>query len=142
MLWSNIVNFLMYLAVTVPLLGAGIYFFMLTTPYKEYALLKNGGDGVDVQRAACAQAAAYDMGGKILGLGVILASAVFHALSLGDVLTWGVIGMVFQVLIYYLYELITPFKVTAEIPKGNVSVGILSAFISLATGLVMAALIS
>lgn len=142
MQWTNIVNFLMYLGVTLPLLGVGILVFMLTTPYKEYALMKNGGDGIDAQKAACAQAAAYDMGGKVLGLGVVLSSAVFHALSIGDVIIWGLIGMVFQVLVYYLYDLITPFKVTAEIPKGNISVGIFSAFISLTTGLLMAALIS
>lgn len=140
--WSNVVNFLMYLGVTLPLLGVGILLFMLTTPYKEYALMKDGGDGIDVRKAACAQAAAYDIGGKVLGLGVVLSSAVFHALSLCDVAVWGIIGMVFQVLVYFLYELITPFKVREEIPKGNVSVGIFSAFISLTTGLLMAALIS
>lgn len=138
---SNLVNFLLYFCVTIPMLGVGIYFFMLTTPYKEFALLGNGGDG-DTQKAACAQAAAYDTGGKVLGLGAVLSSAIFHSLSIGDVLTWGIIGMVFQVLVYYLYEVITPFKVRTEIPKGNVAVGILSAFISLTAGVIMAALIS
>jgi len=84
----------------------------------------------------------FDIGGRVLGLGAVLSSAIFHSLSIGDVLIWGVIGMVFQVLVYYLYEVITPFKVRAEIPRGNVAVGILSAFISLTTGLIMAALIS
>lgn len=140
--WPSFVNFLIYFAVTVPMLGVGIYFFMLTTPYKEFALLENGGDGRDMQRGACAQAAAYDTGGKMLGLGMVLASAIFHSLGIAEVVIWGLIGMVFQVLVYYLYEAITPFKVRAEIPKGNVAVGILSAFISLTTGLIMAALIS
>ncbi|HBS57770.1 MAG: DUF350 domain-containing protein [Bacillota bacterium] len=139
---SDLMNFLLYFCVTVPMLGVGIYFFMLTTPYREFALLEDGGDGLDARKAACAQAAAYDTGGKVLGLGMVLASAIFHSLGIGDVLIWGILGMVFQVLVYYLYEIITPFKVRTEIPKGNVAVGILSAFISLTAGLIMAALIS
>jgi putative membrane protein len=72
----------------------------------------------------------------------VLASAIFHAVSLWDLVVWGVVGTVFQVLVFYLFELITPFKVVSEIPKGNVSVGIFASRLSIAAGLLMAALIS
>ena len=55
---------------------------------------------------------------------------------------WGVIGMVFQVIVFYFFVMLMPFKVLQEIPRGNVAVGILSSRISLATGMLLAALIS
>lgn len=140
--WSSIGNFLLYMCVSLPLLGVGIYVFMLTTPYKEFRIIAAGAEINDQHKVFAAKAAAYDIGGKIAGLAFVLASAIFHSANLVDLIIWGIIGMVFQVIVYYLFELITPFSVRQEIPKGNTSVGIFSAFVSIATGLVMAALIS
>jgi len=120
----------------------GIAVFLFTTPYKEFQLIRDGADTTDPQKAAAAKAAAHDLGGKILGLSIVLASAVFHSLSLGDLILWGLIGILFQVLVFYLFELLTPFKVVSEIPKGNVSVALFASRLSLASGLLMAALIS
>lgn len=140
--WPNILNFLMYLGVTLPLLGVGIAVFLITTPYREFQLIRDGADTTDSQKMAAAKAAAHDLGGKIIGLAIVLASAVFHSLSLGDLILWGVIGILFQVLVFYLFELLTPFKVVSEIPKGNVSVALFASRLSVASGLLMAALIS
>ena len=65
--WSNILNFLMYLGVTLPLLGVGIAVFLFTTPYKEFQLIRDGADTTDPQKAAAAKAAAHDLGGKSSG---------------------------------------------------------------------------
>lgn len=140
--WPNLLNFLMYLGVTLPLLGVGIAVFLITTPYREFQLIRDGADTTDSQKMAAAKAAAHDLGGKIIGLAIVLASAVFHSLSLGDLILWGVIGILFQVLVFYLFELLTPFKVVSEIPKGNVSVALFASRLSVASGLLMAALIS
>ena len=139
--WVNIVNFVSYLGVSLPLLGLGIYLFMLTTPYKELRLIADG-DEADRCKACAAQAAAYDLGGKILGLSLVLASAVFHAVNYADLVIWGLIGIIFQVIVFYMFELITPFTVVKEIPQGNIAVGIFSAFLSVSAGLLLAALIS
>lgn len=139
--WANIQNFLIYLGVSLPLLGLGIYLFMLTTPYKEEELIA-AGDEADRVKACAAQATAYDLGGKILGLSLVLASAVYHAVNYIDLIIWGLIGIIFQIAVFYIFELITPFTVVKEIPQGNVAVGIFSAFLSVSTGLLLAALIS
>ncbi|MDT8902867.1 DUF350 domain-containing protein [Anaeroselena agilis] len=139
--WANIVNFLSYLGIALPLLGLGIFLFMITTPYKEQQLIAGGGDD-DRRKAGAAQAAACDLGGKILGLSLVLASAVFHAVNFADLVIWGLIGIIFQVVVFYIFELITPFTVVKEIPQGNVAVGIFSAFLSVSAGLLLAALIS
>lgn len=142
MQWHNLLNFLIYFGVSIPLLGVGMYLFMLTTRYKEFVLMGDGADGADCRKPAAAQAAAYDIGGKLLGLGIMMASAIFHAANILDLAIWAFIGIVFQIIVFYLYEGITPFKNVEEIPKGNVAVGILSAFISITSGIIMAALIS
>jgi putative membrane protein len=139
--WANIQNFLIYLGVALPLLGLGIYLFMLTTPYKEFQLIA-AGDEEDRCSACAAQAAAYDLGGKILGLSLVLASAVFHSVNFVDLIIWGIIGIIFQIFVFYLFEIVTPFTVRKEIPQGNIAVGIFSAFISVSAGLLLAALIS
>lgn len=140
--WDSILNFLLYLAVTLPILAFGIFVFMITTPYSEYKLIREGADTEDPQKRLAAKAAAHDLSGKILGLAIVLASAIFHSMSLWDLVIWGAIGVVFQVLVFYLFELVTPFRVVAEIPKGNVSVAIFTSRLSIATGVLMAALIS
>jgi putative membrane protein len=139
--WANITNFLIYLGVSLPLLGLGIYLFMLTTPYKEMRLIAAGDDD-DPRTAKAAQAAACDLGGKILGLSLVLASAIYHAVNYIDLIIWGLIGIIFQIVVFYIFELITPFTVVKEIPQGNVAVGVFSAFLSVSAGLLLAALIS
>lgn len=140
--FENIVNFLMYLGVTVPLAGLGILFFNLVTPYNEFRLMRDAGEVSDPVKAAAGKAAAYDLGGKLIGQVLVLASAVYHSVGIVDLIIWGLIGIAFQIIVFYLFELLTPFKVVAEIPKGNVSVGIFSCCLSLASGLLLASLIS
>jgi putative membrane protein len=140
--WTNILNFAIYLGVTLPLLALGIFTFMVTTPYNEFRLIREGAETSDPQKVAAAKAASHDLGGKIIGLAIVLSSAIFNSVNIVDLIIWGVVGVVFQVVVFYLFELLTPFRVVAEIPKGNVSVGIFASRLSVATGLLMAALIS
>jgi putative membrane protein len=140
--WNSIVNFLIYLCVTVPLLGVGILFFIFTTPYSEFKLIREGSDVTDPVKTGAAKAAAYDLGGKLVGQTLVLASAVYHSVGIIDLIIWGLVGIAFQIIVFYLFELFTPFKVLDEIPKGNISVGLFSFFLSLSTGLLMASLIS
>jgi len=140
--WEFVANFLLYLAVTVPIMAIGIFVFQLTTPYNEFALIREGANAEDPVKGAAAKAAAHDLGGKIIGLAIVLASAVYHSVGLLDLALWGLIGVAFQVGVFYLFEWLTPFRVVSEIPKGNVSVGLFASRLSIATGLLLAALIS
>lgn len=139
---SNIINFLIYLAVALPLLGLGITIFRWSTPYKEFQLLGKGSHSHDLLSRCAAQAAAYDLGGKAIGLALVMASAIFHSVSILDLIIWGIIGIIFQVLVFYVFGFFTAFKVVEEIPQGNTAVGFFSFCMSIATGLLMAALIS
>lgn len=140
--WTHIGDFLIYLGVTVPLLLFGLFVFMVTTPYNEYRMIREGSDVNDPLKQAIAKAAAHDLGGKIIGLALVLASAVYHSVGITDLIVWGVIGAIFQVVVFYLFELATPFSVVKEIRGGNVAVALFASRLSIATGLLMAALIS
>lgn len=135
-------SFMMYLGVSFPLILIGLFAFVFTTPYKEYQIIREGADTSDPIKINAAKAAAHDLGGKILGLTIVVASAIYSSVDLIDLLIWGGLGIIFQIIVFYLFNLLAPFSVISEIPKGNVSVAIFSSRLSIATGLLMAALIS
>ena len=139
--WSSFVNFLIYLAVSIPLLLIGIKIFMWQTSYDEMQMIRDAA-GSDTIKDEAGIAAAHSLGGKVVGQALVLASAIFHSVSVGDLVTWGVVGIIFQVIVYYVFEKLTPFNISAEVVKGNIAVGLFSARLSFATGLILAALIS
>lgn len=140
--WSSFVNFLTYLVVSIPLLLIGIKIFMWQTPYNEMELIRNAACCDQSVKDEAGIAAAHSLGGKIVGQALVIASAVFHSVSVVDLIIWGIIGIIFQVLVYFAFEKLTPFKVSEEVVKGNIAVGVFSARLSFATGLILAALIS
>ncbi|MCH5583976.1 DUF350 domain-containing protein [Shimazuella sp. AN120528] len=139
---DSILNFLLYLVVALPILIVGILVFIYTTPYREYRLIQDGAATDDPRKIAAAKAAAHDLSGKIIGLAIVVASVVINSGSILDLLIWGVIGIVFQVVIFYLFAWLTPFHVIEEIPKGNVAIGIFASRMSIVSGLLLAALVS
>ena len=139
----NLINFLMYLGVTIPLMVFSVMLFSFTTPYKEFEIMSLGDDLENPRKVAAAKAVAFDIGGKVLGLAILLASAIYHSVGLWDLTVWTLTGTVFLIIVYWLFELLTPtIKVRREIPNGNVAVGIFSFCLSISTGILMAALIS
>lgn len=138
----NIINFLMYLSTAIPLMIFGIYVFTHTTPYDDFALIRSGGEVESACHVDAAIAAALDISGKVLGLTLVIASAIWHAVNIIDLILWGIIGIVVEVLVFCLLRCIVPLKVIEEIPKGNISVGLFSATLSVASGLLLAALLS
>lgn len=138
-----LINFLEYLGVTLPLMVLAVFLFIKTTPYPEFVLVAAGDELDDPRKVAAAKAAALDLGGKVLGLALLLGSAIYHSVNLWDLVVWAVTGTVFLILVYYIFEFLTPkFKIRKEIPNGNVGIAIFSFCLSIATGILMGALIS
>jgi len=138
-----LMNFLMYLGVTIPLMIISVMLFSFTTPYKEFKILADGDDLDNPRKVSSAKAVAFDLGGKVLGTAILLASAIYHSIGIWDMIVWTLTGTVSLIFVYWLFELLTPtLKVRQEIPNGNVAVGFFSFCLSLATGILMASLIS
>lgn len=121
-------NFLSYLGVSVALLVIGIIVFAFVTKEKEFSLISRGN-----------VAAALSLGGKIVGLSFVLGSSVTNSISLVDMVIWGAVGIVAQITIYYLVELLTiRFSISKAIEEDNKSVGTLLLILSVSIGWIIA----
>lgn len=106
----------------------GTFLFEITTKNKEFHLIFSGN-----------RAAAFSLGGRIVGLAIVIQSSIANSISLIDMLIWGIIAIVFQILSFYLLEWITPtFNVTKAIDEDNIATGMLLFFISISIGFVLA----
>lgn len=141
-MYTNLINFSLYLLVSIPLMIFGILMFTRTTSYNDFDMINAGSNTHDPGQADAAIAVACDLGGKIIGLSTVLASAIFHSANLIELTIWGLVGILFEIIIFCFFRLLSPIKVTTEISGGNIAVGIFSAVLSISSGLLMAALIS
>jgi putative membrane protein len=123
-------NFLVYLAVSLVLLGIFIATYIRITPYRELTLIREGN-----------LAASFSLSGSILGFIVPLASAVQHSVSLVDMAIWGLIALVVQVAAFVAVKLMIP-SITRDIPAGNGAQGFFLGSLSLGVGLLSAACMS
>jgi putative membrane protein len=126
-------NFASYLGLALLLIAAGILLFILSTPkLKEFSLI--GKKNVT---------AALSLGGKIVGLAIVLGAAAEYSVSLLDMAIWGAIGIVAQIVVYILAEVITiRFSISKAIEEDNRAVGILLFSLSLSIGWVVAKCLS
>ncbi|EFV78671.1 MULTISPECIES: DUF350 domain-containing protein [Cytobacillus] len=127
------VNFASYLGVALLLLAAGIVLFMISTPkLKEISLI-----------AEKNVSAALVLGGKIIGLAIVLGAAAEYSISLFDMVIWGIIGIVSQVIVFILAEVITiRFSIHKAIEDDNRAVGVMLFSLSLAIGWIVAKCLS
>ncbi|MGM7680607.1 DUF350 domain-containing protein [Cytobacillus sp. Hm23] len=122
------VNFLLYLGTNIIMLVIGLFLMELTTKNKEFRLIAGGN-----------KAAAYVLGGRLVGLGIVLYSTSANSLNLIDLMIWGSIGIVAQIVVFFLAELLTPqFKITKAIDEDNQAVGLFLLLLSIAVGLIIA----
>ena len=126
-------NFASYLGLSLLLITAGILLFILSTPkLKEFSLI--GQKNVT---------AALSLGGKIVGLAIVLGAAAEYSVSLLDMAIWGAVGIVAQIIVYILAEVITiRFSISKAIEEDNRAVGILLFSLSLSIGWVVAKCLS
>lgn len=122
------INFLVYLGVSLGLLLVGLFLMEITTKVKEFSLMAKGN-----------KAASYLLGGRLLGLAIVLYSAAANSISLIDMTIWGAVGIVAQIVVFYLAEWLTPrFNVNQAIEEDNQAVGLFLLLLSVSIGVVIA----
>lgn len=126
-------NFASYLGLAVLLLVVGtILFEITTTKVKEFKLISQKN-----------QAAALSLGGKIVGLAIVLGAAAEYSISLVDMAIWGVIGIISQIIVFIFAELLTiRFSISKAIEEDNRAVGIMLFTLSLSIGWIVAKCLS
>ena len=127
------INFLSYLGVAIGLLVVGMVLFTISTPkIKEFKLI-----------AEKNVSAAMLLGGKVVGLAIVLGAAAEYSISLMDMAIWGVIGIVSQIIVFILAEVITiRFSIQKAIEEDNRAVGTILLSLSLAVGWIVAKCLS
>jgi len=127
------INFASYLGVALLLLLIGIVLFMVSTPkLKEMKLI-----------AANNVSASLVLGGKVIGLAIVLGAAAEYSVSLVDMAIWGLIGIVVQIIVFILAELVTVrFSIRQAIEEDNKAVGALLFSLSIAIGWIVAKCLS
>ena len=127
------INFLSYLGVAIGLLVVGVVLFTISTPkIKEFKLI-----------AEKNVSAAMLLSGKVMGLAIVLGAAAEYSISLMDMAIWGVIGIVAQIIVFILAEVITiRFSIQKAIEEDNRAVGTILLSLSLAVGWIVAKCLS
>ncbi|HEU5138974.1 MAG TPA: DUF350 domain-containing protein [Bacillales bacterium] len=111
----------------------GIWVFeMITTKYKDWKEIEEGNYAV-----------ALSVGGKVIGICEILMFAILENGTIAGTMLWGALGVVLQIVVYFLFEWLTrSFSVQDKLKENNVAVGIVSFCISVGLGLVIGASIT
>jgi putative membrane protein len=100
------------------------------TPFREYDLIRQGNT-----------AAAISYCGSLLGFSLPLASAIMHSPGLLDMILWGFIALLIQILTFLVVKQIFRNLVTG-IKANKISEGIFLGMISLVMGIINGACIS
>jgi putative membrane protein len=123
-------TFLAYFAVAIVLLAVFLLVYVNATPYDEFALVRAGNT-----------AAAISLCGALFGFALPVANAIAHSDTIADLLAWGGIAGIIQILAYLVVRFTLP-NINEDIPAGKTAPAIFLAVISLTVGLVSAACMS
>lgn len=123
----GLTSFAAYFGSSILLLVVFAFIYSHVTPYREFSLIAAGND-----------AAAYSLAGALVGFALPLASAVSHSVGLGDMLIWGLIALLVQILTFLVVRVIFP-KIVADIPANQISKGVFLGAVSIAVGILNAA---
>jgi len=119
--------FLTYFFLSLALLVVFLAVYLAITPYSELALIRQGN-----------VAAAISLGGAVIGFVLPLARAVTHSVSTLDLVTWGGVALVVQVVVFLLVGKLVP-KLTKAVRDGQVAAATFLASLAAAVGLLNAA---
>ncbi len=88
-------NFIVQLLAALGLYVASLVIYVLMTPHKELALIRSGNGS-----------AALAFAGVVVGLAIPLASCLEHSFGLLDLLIWGVVTLLIQLLAFRVADMI------------------------------------
>lgn len=133
-LFEGLPDMLIYLAVGLGLLVVGTVLFSLITKMNEKKLILEKGNS----------AVALMLGGKVLGLAIVIWSAARYSVDLADFALWGGAGIVAQIVSYWIVEYLFFPKVSLakKVEEGNTAPAIMLLVVSVAVGMIIAGCMS
>jgi len=132
--WNSVVAgfpvLLLQLGVTTAIFVAGVVIYCLLTPYRELRLLREGNI-----------AAAVVVAGEMLALAVPLAAMMAHSVNVWDILLWGIVAIVLQLVAAGVVALVIR-RLPAAIERGEVGPALVLVSAQLSCGILNAAAMS
>ena len=125
--WVNFSEFLIFFVVAAVLTILFVVIYTRVTKHNELALIKQN---------STAAAVAYS--GSLIGFGLPLASTIINSVTIVEMVLWGMIALVVQVLVYLLIRLPMP-RISERIEANEVAAGIWLGACSLVAGILNAA---
>jgi putative membrane protein len=119
--------FLTYFFLSLALLVVFLAVYLAITPYSELTLIRQGN-----------VAAAISLAGAVIGFVLPLARAVTQSVSTLDLVTWGGVALVVQVVVFLLVGKLVP-RLTKAVKDGQVAAATLLAALAVGVGLLNAA---
>jgi len=129
-LWNGLPIFLIHSGLSIVILVLGVYIYTRITPHDEIALIRDGN-----------VAAAVSLSGAMIGLALPLAFSLAAAISLWDLVFWGMIALMLQLIAFRLVDFLLK-DISARIVAGEIGPAIVLFSIKLATAFINAAAIS
>lgn len=129
-----IANTLVYLGIGLLFLVVGSIVFSYSTKMSEKEQIIEKGN----------TAVALMFSGKMLGLAIVIMSAAKFSVNLTDYAIWCVIGIILQIIAYWVVEIIifTKVSLVKKVEEGNVAVAIMLFIISVSVGCIISGAIS
>ncbi len=122
-------SFALFFVTALVVLVLFLFLYAKVTPYDDYEMIFTQNN----------TASALGFGGAIVGLCIPIYSALVNSISYGDFVIWAIVAMSIQLLFALIMtRLGGKFSVEKHMNDGDISVGILMAFISIAIGLLNA----
>lgn len=121
---------LLHFGVTLAMLAVGVTIYHLVTPYHELRLIRSGNT-----------AAAVSFAGAIVGLAIPLAICMATSVSVWDIVIWGVVTLLIQLLAYRIGDALLK-DLPTRIESGEMGAAILVVSIKLAVAFINAAAVA
>ena len=120
----------LHVSVTFAMLAAAVFIYIKITPYDEIKLIRDGNTAVAVSLA-----------GAIVGLAVPLAFSMASSISVWEVLIWGPVTLVMQLIAFRVADLVVK-DLPKRIVAGEMGAAILLVSIKLGAAVINAAAVT
>lgn len=124
---TNLSEFLLFFVVAAVLTVVFVLVYTRITRHNEIALIKEG-----------STSAALAFSGSLIGFALPLASTMIGSITVLELVLWGLVALVVQILVYFLIRLPMP-RISARIESDEVAAGIWLGACSIVAGILNAA---
>jgi putative membrane protein len=124
---SGLPYFLLYFGIAIGLVALYLFVYAFVTAHNEFALIRQN-----------VLSAAVSLGLSLIGFALPLSSAIVHARNVIELIIWGVVALVVQIVVYWLVRLVVP-NLSERIASGELASALFLGAASLAAGVINAA---